>query len=116
MDGLEYLYKVKKKKKPKVKKGKKGSFNKTHNNETTFVTKVPKMPKGDINLGAVVKRANKKKGGKSTDIIIRTTSAKIKKKAGLQKTSQIKKESKQSGTGDIIPGPDTGPDSEGSSS
>ena len=92
MDGLEYLYKVKKKKKPKVKKGKKGSFNKTHNNETTFVTKVPKMPKGDINLGAIVKKANKKKGGKSTDIIIRTTSAKIKKKAGLQKSSQLKSE------------------------
>ena len=106
---LDYLYKVKKKKKPKVKKGKKGSFSKTRNNSTTFVTKVPKMPKGETNIGAVVSKAKKKKGGKSTDIVIRTTSAKFKQKLSISKTTAIKSHPKylggddDDGSGPIVP-------------
>lgn len=90
---IDYLYTMKKKKKPKVKKGKKGSFNKTLNNEISFVTKVPKTPKGSSNVTKLIKRAMKKKGGKSTEIIIKTTSAKFTKKERLAK---LKKKAKKS--------------------
>ena len=102
----------------KIKKiGKKGSFSKTLNNNTTFVKKVPKMPKGETNIGSVVAKAEKKKGGNSTNIIIRTTSAKWNKsKKKVPSGARSLRDLKKTGINDnsnVAPPPPYGEEDEG---